>query len=101
MFENKECVDHIDSNKLNNTISYLRWCSNQENSFNRQLSSKNTSTGIKGVVWIESIKKWRAKIGFNKRTIYFGSFTNIEDAIIARKEMAKELFDEFLNECEK
>ena len=97
---NKEFVDHIDNFKLNNTISNLRWCTCQQNQFNKKVY-KHSTTGIKGVVWIESIKKWRAKIGYNKRTIYLGSFTNIDDAIKARKEMAAELFGEFLNEIEK
>ena len=29
--ENKNYVDHIDSNKSNNTTTNLRWCTNQEN----------------------------------------------------------------------
>ena len=88
---NGNSVDHINCDKLNNTISNLRWSTCQQNQFNKKVYKQST-TGIKGVVWIESIKKWRAKIGFNKRTIYLGSFTNIEDAIIARKEMAAEFF---------
>ena len=46
--ENKKCVDHIDSNRLNNTISNLRWCNSQENQHNRQLNENNTS-GVKGI----------------------------------------------------
>jgi hypothetical protein len=59
--DNKKCVDHIDSNKLKNTISNLRWCSYQENNFNSSLSSKNTST-IKGVAWDKSRQKWISQI---------------------------------------
>jgi len=85
--ENKECVDHIDSNKLNNTISNLRWCSNQENSFNRQLSSNNTST-IKGVRFENN--KWRAQICFNYKKIHIGYFDSLEDAKQARQKKAAE-----------
>ena len=69
---NGDSVDHINGEKLDNTISNLRWVSNQQNQFNKKVYKQST-TGIKGVVWIESIKKYRAKIGFNKRTIYLGS----------------------------
>ena len=82
-----DSIDHINNVKLDNTISNLRWCTFQQNQFNKKVYKQST-TGIKGVVWIESIKKWRAIIGFNKRTNYLGSFTNIDDAIKARKEMA-------------
>ncbi len=96
----KNCVDHIDCNRLNNTISNLRWCTIQQNNFNFSLSKQST-TGVKGVVWIESNKKYRAKISYNNRTIYLGSFINIDDAIIARKKKSAELFGDYQNECEK
>ena len=32
---NENFVDHIDSNRLNNTVSNLRWVSSQQNNFNR------------------------------------------------------------------
>ena len=44
----KKFVDHIDNNKANNNVTNLRWVSNQENQFNKQISCKNTS-GVKGV----------------------------------------------------
>ena len=97
---NKKCIDHVDSNRLNNTISNLRWASHQDNNRNRQLSSKNTS-GIKGVDWYKQTKKWRAQIKINNKCFHIGYFTNLDDAKQARQKKAKELFKEFLNECEK
>jgi hypothetical protein len=37
------CVDHIDRNRLNNSIDNLRWCSYEENNRNRSMSNRNTS----------------------------------------------------------
>ncbi len=98
--ENKKCVDHINNNKLDNSISNLRWASYQDNSRNTSLKNNNTS-GIKGVSYYKSSNKWEVKISFNNKKIHIGYFDNIEDAKIARQLKAKEVYAEFLNECEK
>ncbi len=98
--ENYDCVDHINGIRLDNTISNLRWCSNQQNCYNRSVSKRNSSS-IKGVTWTQDKKRWRALISFDGKRIHIGYFINLEDAIIARKQKAKELFGEFLNDCEK
>ena len=41
--DNKETVDHIDRNKLNNSISNLRWATMSEQMINRILPPSNTS----------------------------------------------------------
>jgi hypothetical protein len=98
--ENYDCVDHINGIRLDNTISNLRWCSNQQNCYNRSVSKRNSSS-IKGVTWTKDKKRWRALISFDGKRIHIGYFVNLEDAIIARRQKAKELFGEFLNDCEK
>ena len=98
--ENYDCVDHVNGIRLDNTISNLRWCSNQQNCYNRSLSTRNTS-GIKGVSWDKDRQKWRAIIFFKGKKISLGRYENIEDAKKARQSKAKELFGEFLNDCEK
>ena len=95
----KTYVDHIDNNRINNTISNLRWCNFQENHFNRQLSSKNTS-GIKGVSWDKHRQKWIAFIKVNQKYYNLGRFANIDDAKQMRQLKAKELFGEYINACE-
>ena len=97
---NKKCIDHKNNDKLDNTISNLRWASYQENNFNRSMSSKNTSS-IKGVSWHKRDKKWQAYIKINNKKIHLGYFDNIEDAKLARQNKSAELYGEFQNECEK
>ena len=96
----KGFVDHVDNNRLNNTISNLRWCNQQQNCFNSTLSSNNTS-GIKGVVWHKRDKKWYARIMINYKYIHIGGYDTLEQAKTARQNKAEELFGEFLNACEK
>ena len=98
--ENKKCVDHINNDKLNNTISNLRWASYQDNNRNSSLKINNTS-GFKGVSYYKKSNKWEVKISFNNKKIHIGYFDKIEDAKIARQLKAAELFGEFLNDCEK
>jgi hypothetical protein len=98
--EQKGFVDHIDNNRLNNHPLNLRWATRNENNHNSQLSKKNTS-GVKGVYWNKRDKKWVARIFHNYKQYNLGYFTNIEDAIIARRKKAKELFGEYTNSCEK
>ena len=97
---NDKFVDHINNIKLDNTISNLRWCTNQENHLNQPIRINNTS-GVKGVYWDKNRLKWVPEIKFNHKKIYLGRYDNFEDAKKARQDKAKELFGEFLNDCEK
>ena len=97
---NAKYVDHIDNNSFNNTVSNLRWCTQQQNNFNRSLSNRNTS-GFKGISLYKNLNKWEVKITINYKKIHLGYFVNLEDAKLARQKKAKELFCDFLNECEK
>ena len=68
--ENKECVDHVDNNKLNNTISNLRWCDLSENQHNRRLNNNSTSS-IKCIYWNKKANKWHAQIMLNNKKYLF------------------------------
>ena len=97
---NKQCVDHIDNNRLNNNVSNLRYATSQENSMNRKLNSNNTSK-YKGVCYSKLFNRWNAYITINGKMKNLGYFKNLEDAINARVEKAQELFGEYINSCEK
>jgi hypothetical protein len=97
---NKKCVDHIDNNKLNNNVSNLRYCTQQENCMNRKIGSNNTSN-FKGISYDNQRNKWMAGIKINGKKQYLGRFDKIEDAVNCRVKKAKELFGEYINKCEK
>jgi len=98
--QNKPYVDHIDNNIINNNVNNLRWANGQDNNRNRSLAKNNTS-GVKGVHWDKRVKKWRAVIECNGKRQDLGYYDELEDAKKARQKRAKELYGEFLNECEK
>jgi len=70
--DEKNQIDHIDGNRINNDCSNLRIVNNQQNSFNRQ--------NIKGYTYCKTYKKWRAKIILNKKPIELGYYNTPEEA---------------------
>lgn len=79
-------VDHI------NCIStaccnpeHLRQISGAGNSQNRQKIQASNTSGHTGVTWDKRRGKWYAQINIGGTNIYLGRFTNLDDAIAARK----------------
>ena len=83
-------IDHINQSKQDNRIANLRLCTNSENHQNTSPPANNTS-GHKGVTWNKKDRKWRAQIKLNYRLRYIGSFDTKEEAIVARKQVEKEI----------
>lgn len=86
--------DHIDRNELNNLLSNLRPATKTQNAQNKSRQKNNTS-GVSGVGWSKSQKKWVAYIRDNGKQVSLGSFNNKDDAIKARLLAEKEIFKEF------
>ena len=57
----------------------------------RMKPHRDSLSGIKGVTWVESRRKWKAYIGFRGKNITLGYFEKKEDAIAARHR-AEELY---------
>jgi hypothetical protein len=74
--------------------SNLRVCSPSQNGCNKKKQSNNKS-GVTGVFWLKSIKRWWAYADINKRRFTAGYFENLEDAVTARNELAARLHGEF------
>lgn len=74
----KIVVDHIDNNKLNNCVKNIQIISNRENSF----KDKKSKSGEYNIYLNSGAYLVRMRINGVKQT--FGTFKNIEDAIIKR-----------------
>ena len=92
--ESKTDVDHINRIKNDNRLDNLRWATVSENSVNKKIQSNNSS-GITGVTWIKERMIWKSKIQVNYEEIHLGYFTDINDAINARKKAEENYFGEF------
>ena len=77
-------IDHINGIKDDNRVSNLRAVSGLENQRNRRQNKNNTS-GVTGVSWAVSRKKWVAYISIEGRGLALGRFDNLFDACCARK----------------
>ena len=88
-------IDHIDGDKVNNTIKNLRLATHGQNQSNNKRAYRNSRSSILGVYWHKRDRKWSAEIKTNSKSIYLGCFANQEDAIAARKAAELQYFAEF------
>lgn len=88
-------LDHIDQNKLNNSINNLRIVSISENGHNTKLYSTNKS-GHKNVFWDKRVGKYSVSLCFNNKPKRIGYYMTLEDAIEARDKFI-DLLIEFQN----
>jgi hypothetical protein len=80
-----EQVDHVNHDKKDNRLANLRLAPQAENVKNSGKRSDNSS-GVTGVYWSRSRKKWVAQIGLpGPKTKPLGRYDIFEDAVAARK----------------
>ena len=83
--ENKDCIDHIDGNKLNNNVKNLRWVTATENQNAFKNKYSNNISGIKNVYYCKTTNRWKyEKTIFGERT--HKSFKTKEEAIAFKTE---------------
>ena len=92
--QSSEQVDHINHNTLDNRRGNLRLATPTQNQRNRGAQKNNTS-GHKGVSWDEHSQRWRAYIGVDGTTRHIGLFSELDEAVAARKRVEDKLFGEF------
>lgn len=89
-------IDHINGDGYDNRLANLREATASQNQGNAKLSKRNKS-GIKGVYWHNTNKKWHALLRRMGKRIPLGFFDSIEDARIAYENGARAEYGEFAN----
>lgn len=84
-------VDHRNRVRTANWFGNLRLATRKQNSENTTLRYDNTS-GHKGVYWLERVGKWYAQIRHNNVQIHLGYFSEIADAVAARRAAEQHYF---------
>lgn len=94
--QNGYIVDHIHGKltRNDNRKSNLRIVDKSKNGMNSDFSKRNTS-GVIGVYWKKSTKKWFARISVNRKGIHLGYFNTFDEAVKARKDAEEKYFGEY------
>lgn len=86
-------IDHINKNKSDNRVENLRPATHSQNQMNTK--KRDSSSGERGVRFIDKTGRWAARIYKNGKEIRIGTFDTKEQASLAYQEKAKMLFGDF------
>jgi len=87
-------IDHKNLDKSDDRFSNLRPATHAQNLRNVG-RLRNNSSGIKGVTWDKSRRKWSASITVDGRQYNLGRFASLKAARAKRRSAATELHGEF------
>jgi hypothetical protein len=77
-------VDHVNGDRLDNRLCNLRLVTKAENAKNRR-TTKNSVSGLNGVVWANDRQKWRSFIRWDNKLEHLGTYGDFFEAVCARK----------------
>ena len=89
-----EVVDHKDGNRSNDKPYNLRAATRSQNNKNVK-KRKNNTTGYKGVSFKKKLGKYQVLVQVNGKNIYFGVYSDLEEAAKVARKAREELHGEF------
>ena len=89
-----EYCDHINMDGLDNRRCNLRIVTNVQNTWNAKKRSKSKSK-YKGLAWDKRLNQWQVGIKVDGKRIFFGRFSDEEDAAHAYDEAARKYRGEY------
>jgi len=84
-----DTINHIDSDKTNNSLDNLEWCTQRENMSHFFKGREKTSAYI-GVSYNKIEKRWYAVIRIKNKPIWLGAYKKEKDAISAHRKYMTE-----------
>ena len=85
-------VDHRCHNRSCVRPEHLRLVTHAQNGQNRRGATRASATGIRGVYWSKSARKYRALVGLGGKKHHAGYYDTIEEATVAAIAKRLELF---------
>ncbi len=89
-----DIIDHIDGDKTNNRIENLRAATKAENCQNQKIRSTNKS-GIKGVSFNKTYKKWSVNICRNYKIMHIGMYDDLKLAEFVAIDATNKIHNQF------
>lgn len=83
--EQPNTIDHINGDKSDNRLQNLRSVSAVENYRNQKKRARTKNDHV-GVHWRDDRGTWLVRITVDKRSLYVGSYADLNEAITARRE---------------
>ena len=81
-------VNHINGNKLDNSVNNLEWATRRENQ-SHYFANNNKTSKFLGVSYFKNTGKWRAYIRLNRKLISLGHYLSENEAYQARVNFEK------------
>lgn len=76
-------VDHRCHNRSCVNVAHMRLASKKQNMENRKGAHRNSKSGIRGVHWSKSHKRWCATVDHNNKHVYMEYFIDLDEAAAA------------------
>lgn len=83
-------IDHVNGDRSDNRIGNLRKVTKSMNQRNGSMRVNNSS-GVIGVNWVTSKRRWVARIWDGPHHRFLGQFKNLGDAAVARAKAEREI----------
>ena len=94
-----ECVGKYADEKMREKAGFVDGTQISRITSNKLIAT-NTS-GCRGVYFDKNTRKWRARLKFKGKLMNFGSYTNFEDAVKARKEAEQKYWGKYIDRDQK